>query len=101
MAYQAIIKINEEMQKDPDDEYIEAIGQYVIDKCSSDANADLVMAEGKTLAGCLAAVESYAKTKAKHNKAVLKDSEVFEQVDRYFGFREEKKAVSLDLSDFL
>ena len=50
MNMQAIEKINTEMQKNPTDQYTEIVGQYIIDRCTSDTDGALVAKEGKTLA---------------------------------------------------
>ncbi len=86
MTEQAIAKINTEMQKDPDNAYLEIIGHYIIDRCADEAVAAIVMAPGKSLSGAAAAVQSAARKKKKGNCGILKDAEVFDVVDVYFGF---------------
>lgn len=124
MNMQAIQKINTEMQKDPTNQYMEIVGQYIIDRCTSDTDGALVAKEGKTLAGAMGAVMERAK-KAKHgNYAVLLPEQVFAAVDAYFGMQTDQEAqerammaaygathtpvappadkkVALDLDDFL
>lgn len=124
MNMQAIEKINTEMQKNPTDQYTEIVGQYIIDRCTSDPDGALVAKEGKTLAGAMTAVMERAK-KAKHgNYAVLLPAQVFGAVDEYFGMQTDEEAqerammaacgathtpvappaakkVALDLADFL
>ena len=84
MIEQAIAKINEEMQKDPSNSYLEIIGQHVIDQCGNENVANAVMNEKKTLAGAMKEVMTVAKTKTHGNYAVLTDDEVFEIVEKYF-----------------
>ena len=124
MNMQAIEKINTEMQKDPANQYMEIVGQYIIDRCTSDTEGALVAKEGKTLAGAMEAVLERAK-KAKHgNYAVLLPAQVFAAIDAYFGMQTDEdaqerammvacgathtpvappatKRVALDLADFL
>lgn len=122
----AIEKINTEMQKRPDDLYMEIIGHYIIDRCGADEACEKkASAEGKTLTGAMAAVRNAAQKKAVNNCAVLTPNEVFSNIDKYFGFPADTRAqdramvsvssasvtaqavpaapaaVSLDLSDFL
>ena len=52
MIDEAIRKINEEMQKSPSDRMLEAVGQYCIDLCTTEAAAKALLDEKKTLAGC-------------------------------------------------
>ena len=122
----AIEKINTEMQKRPDDLYMEIIGHYIIDRCGADEACEKkASAEGKTLTGAVTAVRNAAQKKAVSNCAVLTPDEVFSNIDKYFGFPADARAqeramagvsgasiaahavptapaaVSLNLSDFL
>ena len=114
----AFEKINEEMQKSPDDGYMEILGHYLIDRCADLGGGALIGVEGKTLKGAMDAVMDEAKKKKHGTVAVLSDAEVFGIVDEYFGLKtdykaqygalpkSEKKPVAsagtvLDLSDFL
>ena len=75
MNMQAIEKINTEMQKNPTDQYTEIVGQYIIDRCTSDPDGALVAKEGKTLAGAMTAVmerAKKAKAKAEQDLAAMK-----------------------------
>ena len=49
---EAIIKINTEMQAKPDDLYLEAIGQHVIDRCGNVAAAEAVLKKRQDPQGC-------------------------------------------------
>lgn len=80
----AIEKINTEMQKNPDDRYMEIIGTYIIDRCTNDIVEAKVGAEGKTLAGAMAAVTDAARKVKRGNVAVLTHDKVFGVVDSYF-----------------
>lgn len=104
MKEKAIEKINAEMQKNPDNNYIEIIGHYIIDKCESDATAEKVLAAGKTLSGCLDRIKALAKKKAINNIGVVTEEEAFAEVDNYFGFSAEqpkqKETVAIDLDKF-
>ncbi|MCI2105426.1 MAG: Cas9 inhibitor AcrIIA9 family protein [Intestinimonas sp.] len=80
----AIEKINAEMQKDPDNTYLEIIGHYVIDRCADDVTAARVAADGKSLNQALAQVTEVARKAAHKNVAVLTPDAVFNTVDTYF-----------------
>lgn len=119
MQEEAIKKINDEMQKDPNNTYAEIIGHYVIDRCESAAVAALVLADGKNLKGAMEAVVAAARKVKSGNVAVLTPDKVFGEVDRYFGMNTDqaaqqramsglgapvqvqKKKPVLDLADFL
>lgn len=85
MTAEAIVKINAEMQKHPNDQYREIIGQYIIDRCHDKAVAELVMQDGKTLEGALKAVSDAARKAACNQVAVMTPAQVFQKVDKYFG----------------
>lgn len=122
----AVEKINQEMQKRPDDPYVEIIGHYIIDRCGLDADCEKRAASEKTLEGAMKAVQEAAKKKAVNGCAVLTPDAVFGEVDKYFGFAADElaqaramrssgavsapaapavppapAAVSVDLADFL
>lgn len=80
----AITKINDEMQKDPTNTYLEIIGHYLIDRCVDETVAAAILTTGKTLNGAMAAVTNAAQKQAKGNKAVLKDRDILNIVDTYF-----------------
>lgn len=88
--YNAIAKINEEMQKDPNNRYLEILGQYIIDRCSEKAVADAVNG-GKTLEGAYKAVEAVARKK-KGQCVVMSDGEIFDAADKYLGVPKSGKA---------
>lgn len=105
MIQQAIIKINTEMQKSPDNKYIETIGHHVIDAITTEANAKVVLDEQKNLAGAMAKVRDKARGQAVNNVAVMADDEVYAVVDEYFGLTAAPVApapgkVSLDIGSF-
>lgn len=95
MNMQAVERINQEMQKNPTDKYMEIIGQYIIDRCANDDDGAKVAADGKTLAGAMKAVVDRASRAKKGNVAVLLPAEVFAAVDKYFGFQTNAKAQEL------
>lgn len=88
----AIEKINAEMQKKPNNKYIEIIGQYIIDRCEDQDVANKVAADGKTLNGAMDAVIKKARAAKDGNMAVLTPAEVFGAVDKYFGITEDPAA---------
>lgn len=89
----AVEKINQEMQKRPDDPYVEIIGHYIIDRCGLDADCERKAAEEKkTLEGAMKAVQEAAKKKAVNGCAVLTPDAVFGEVDKYFGFAADELA---------
>jgi len=80
----AIAKINAEMQKDPDNTYLEIVGHYIIDRCAEPAVTAAVNG-GKTLAGAMEAITSVARKKVSSKCAVMRDAEIFDAIDKYLG----------------
>lgn len=112
MIHQAIEKINAEMQKRPDDRYLEAVGQHVIDHCTSERTAGSILEEGKSLAGCMQSIRGEAQKRARDGVAVIADGEVYAMAERYFGIEGERHGGTIpaaepvcgglpDLADFL
>ena len=139
MTEEAIRKINDEMQENPQDTYTEILGHYLIGRAADPGVAARLLKEDKTLKGAMKDVVAKARKKQKGNVAVLTPDEVFDTVDAYFsipkapaaryqalgtalpdagpggreaeseraaltvpsGGRQKKRAVEIDLDDFL
>lgn len=83
---EAIKKINDEMQKDPNNTYMEIIGHYLIDRATAEPMVAAAINEPKkTLKGAMDEIIKVAQKKKKGNVAVLTPPQVFETVDKYFG----------------
>lgn len=81
--YNAIAKINEEMQKDPSNKYLEIIGHYIIDRCREPEVAKAVNEPEKSLNGAYKHIEAAARKKSEKGCAVMTDSDVFNAIDEY------------------
>lgn len=93
MIDNAIRKINTEMQKHPNDRYVEIIGQYIIDRAGSSAElAAKIMQEKKSLKGAMDAIMGAASRAKQGQVAVLTPDTVFGAVDKYFGFPQDVNA---------
>ncbi len=86
----AIAAINAEMQKEPSNQYLEIIGQYMIDRCSEQTVADSVN-KRKTLKGAMDAIRAAAKKKG-GQCVVMRDEEILDAVDTYFGIGKDESA---------
>ncbi len=85
MIDKAIARINEEMLKSHSDRMLEAVGQYLIDLCTTEAAAKALMDEKKTIAGAVAAMRDAARKKAVGNAYAMTDEEAWEIVRKYYG----------------
>lgn len=113
----AVRKVNHEIQKAPDDGYIAAVGEHIIDCIISEEAADAVLTEGKTLSGALEKVQKAMRERAEKMRSANKREgcvglavereEVFRMAREYFGLPEPgacpepEKGVRLSLEDFL
>ena len=79
----AIEKIDAEMQKDPTNTNLEIIGHYIIDRCARSGEVVKAINGGKTLSGAMDALKAEAKKKAKGNCGMLRDTEIFDIIDKY------------------
>ena len=86
----AIEKINAEMQKEPDNQYLEILGHYIIDRCS-DPKVSQAINNGKTLKGAFEAVKSAAKKKGS-GCVVMKDNDIYDAVDKYLEAETDQEA---------
>ena len=83
---EAIKKINTEMQKDPNNTYMEIIGHYLIDRATVEPMvASAINEPKKTLKGAMDKVVETAKQKKQGGVAVLMPQQVFDVIDDYFG----------------
>ena len=102
---EAIKKINIDMQKEPDEENLEKIGEYVIDHIRTEEDAEAVLAEDKSLKKIYDEIrgEAYQKALKKYQKreVVLEKNCVgiacegertLERVMKYFGLSATNKA---------
>lgn len=118
----ATIKMNTEIQKVPDDSYRAVVGEYIIDHIKSDADAEEILKEDKTLEKAVEHIVSVAKKQGREGRekdekeitVVLTSDEVFALAMDYFGLSkskgaghapegvsETKKKIGLSLEDFL
>ena len=79
----AVMKINLEMQKDPQNRYMEIVGHYIIDRCGDEAVASAVMDSGKTLEGAMKAITAAARKNVKGSVGIMSDTDVFDAIDQY------------------
>ena len=105
----AIKKINTEIQKEPSNRYLALVGEHIIDNITSEAAAEKVLKEEKTLAKALGGIQNKASKQKTGKCAVIEDSVVYGWAREYFGLtanpqapaEEAKKGVCVSLEDFL
>lgn len=87
MIQDAINKINEEMEKNKNNTYLQAIGQYVVNQLEINKNSSDKIERGeKTLGGSLKYMQEKAKKVAVNGCTVFTDAEGFKIIDEYFEF---------------
>lgn len=88
MIDKAIARINAEMQQHPSDRMLEAVGQYLIDLCTTEDTAKALLDEKKTLAGAVAAMREAARKKQTAGYYAMAPDEAWEIVRKYYGLKE-------------
>lgn len=92
----AMDKIRDEMAKSQDN-YTQVVGEYLTGYRLNHPEAEeKIMAEGKSIAGSLKAMETEARKVKQGNVAVLDDRTAFGIVLRYFGIEATGEATSSD-----
>lgn len=84
LTNKAIAKITDEMMAINTRNAI-AIEEYLTNKCKSDEIANRILAEGKTLNGCIEHCKKKARPQSKKGCAMITAEEVYEWVDEYYG----------------
>lgn len=82
---EAIKKINTEIQKQPNIRYLALIGEHIIDCITTEAAAEAVLAEKKTLSGAMQKIQTEAGKQKNGNMAVVEDHIVYGWAKEYFG----------------
>ena len=86
MLNNAITKIEDEMSKNKNNGYIQAVGGFLLGRLKTNqADAEKILADDKTIAKSLDKMRDEAKKKQVGNCAVLTDEEGFAVVLKYFG----------------
>ena len=86
MLENAIAKIKAEMDANKDNSYVQVVGQFLLHRLGAFPEcADKILAEDKTLAKSLDAMQAEARKKSKGTVTVLTDEEGFAIVLKYFG----------------
>ena len=85
---EAIKKINDEVQKNHKNTYLVMVGEHIIDCITTETAAEKVLAEKKTLSGCLKSITGKASDHKTGNVAVIDDKTVYGWAREYFGLQE-------------
>lgn len=114
MLNEAIKKIEDEMKKEENNEYVQYIGKYLVDhlhKCQD--HAQNILTEGKTILGSLKHMQGVVMKKKSGNVAMLTPEQGFKAVLEYYeindgftvdvsiGEANPKKKLNIDLDDLL
>lgn len=107
----AIKKINEEIQKQPENRYLALVGEHIIDQITTEDKAEKVLQEKRTMKGAMKEILGKARKQKYGNYAAVEDAVVYRWAREYFGLGEEanpqmaaepiKKGIYVKLEDFL
>ncbi|BFH13509.1 hypothetical protein WJ0W_006384 [Paenibacillus melissococcoides] len=88
MLEQAKAKLRAEMDGTKDNDYVQFVGQYLLDHIEAHpGDAEKVMVKDKTIAKSLEAMRKAAEKKRKGNVAMLTPQEGFAVVFEYYGIK--------------
>ena len=91
---EAIDKINQEMEGNKDNPYIQYVGEYMIKYITENPQrAENITKEDKSVAGSLKFMNEKAKKIQKNGMAMFSQEEGFAIVLEYFGIMEEPRVV--------
>lgn len=91
MIDKAIARITDEMMK-ANDPLITMLEEHLTEICTTEAVAEKLLREDKTLRGASKVVWAEASKRKQGNGAHIPDSECCEMAEEYFGITEEDKA---------
>ena len=94
---EAIKKINEEVQKNHKNTYLVMVGEHIIDCITTEIAAEQVLAEKKTLSGCLQDITAKAQKRKQGNVAVIDDATVYGWAREYFGLDKAEQKPQLEV----
>lgn len=103
MLNEAIGKITKEMEKNKSNQYVQYVGQYLLDNIK-ESNSENILKEGKTIIGSMKHMESMAKKQTEGNVAILTPDQGFKAVMDYYEIKdasaaEGSKKINIDLDD--
>ena len=90
MINKAIAKITDEMINE-NDPLITMIEEHLTNICTTEAVAQKLMNEGKTLKACSKVIWAEAEKRKNKRGAHIPDAECYEMAEKYFGIAEEDK----------
>ncbi len=93
MIDKAIARITDEMMK-IDTPHAVAVEEHLTEICKTDAVAEKLLDESKSLEGFLDLLLEEAKKRKKGNVAYIAPDEVWQMVEEYYGITEEDKQIA-------
>ncbi len=99
---QAIVRVTEECQNA---EHLIPFEEYLTSICTTDAIAEKILDEGKTLKGCFENMKNIAKKRAVGGCAYIPNDEGFSMIRDYYGIdlneKHEDNGAVIDILDYL
>lgn len=95
MLQQALQKLQKEIGENAKDKYVQHVGAFLIGYVRNHpGHAAFIVADGKTIAGSLAAMKEKARKSQSNGVGVLTDEEGFEIALNYFGIPTQKETAA-------
>lgn len=100
MIDKAIEKLTKEMMK-LNNPFAQAIEEHLTEICTSDAVAEKILQEGKSLKGACDSIREVAKKNAVGGVGAVSDEDAYRMAEEYYGISRAEKHETLNVLDLL
>ena len=100
MINKAIEKLTKEMMK-LNDSFAQAIEEHLTEICTSDAVAEKILQEGKSLKGACDSIREVAKKNAVGGVGAVSDENAYRMAEEYYEINRAEKHETLNVLDLL
>lgn len=100
MVDKAIEKLTREMMQ-LNDSFAQSIEEHLTEICTSDAVAEKILQEGKSLKGACDSIRDVAKKNAVGGVGVVSDEDAYRMAEEYYGISRAEKHETLNVLDLL
>ena len=100
MIDKAIEKLTKEMMK-LNNPFAQAIEEHLTEICTSDAVAEKILQEGKSLKGACASIRDVAKKNAVGGVGAVSDEDAYRMAEEYYGINRAEKHETMNVLDLL
>lgn len=100
MVDKAIEKLTREMMQ-LNDPFAQAIEEHLTEICTSDAVAEKILKDGKSLKGACDSIRDVAKKNAAGGVGAVSDEDAYRMAEEYYGINRAEKHETMNVLDLL